>query len=151
MTIAIKDALYVVTYLAKAGYVSQSDGQADVWADVINDAAPYATPDMLRQAAREIAREPHRWIATGDIVKILHRIRTEQIEAEERRQLRAVPDIDVTPPERIREPELRAAGDRRPYQVRQVRSDVAGRLQEAAGSGMSGSKACSICREMRAR
>ena len=103
MTIAIKDALYVVTYLAKAGYVSQSDGQADVWADVLNDAAPYATPDMLRQAAREIAREPHRWIATGDIVKALHRIRSEQIEENERRQLRAVPDIDITPPNRIRE------------------------------------------------
>ena len=97
------DALALVTYLVKAGYIATSDGQADVWADVLNDAAPYATPDMLRQAAREIAREPHRWIATGDIVKALHRIRSEQIEENERRQLRAVPDIDVTPPNRIRE------------------------------------------------
>ena len=97
------DALALITYLSKAGYVPASDGQADVWADVLNDAAPYATPDMLRQAAREIAREPHRWIATGDIVKALHRIRSEQIEENERRQLRAVPNIDVTPPERIRE------------------------------------------------
>ena len=97
------DTLALIAYLSKAGYLPASDGQADVWADVLNDAAPTATPEQLRQAAREIAREPHRWIATGDIVKILHRIRTEQIEAEERRQLRAVPDIDVTPPERIRE------------------------------------------------
>lgn len=97
------DALALITYLSKAGYVPASDGQADVWADVLNDAAPYATPDMLRQAAREIAREPHRWIATGDIVKALHRIRSEQIEENERRQLHAVPDIDVTPPNRIRE------------------------------------------------
>ena len=97
------DALALVTYLVKAGYIATSDGQADVWADVLNDACPYATPDMLRQAAREIAREPHRWIATGDIVKALHRIRSEQIEETERRQLRAVPDIDVTPPNRIRE------------------------------------------------
>ena len=85
------DALALVTYLVKAGYIATSDGQADVWADV------------LRQAAREIAREPHRWIATGDIVKALHRIRSEQIEENERRQLHAVPDIDITPPNRIRE------------------------------------------------
>ena len=36
-------------------------------------------------------------------MKALHRIRSEQIEENERRQLHAVPDIDITPPNRIRE------------------------------------------------
>lgn len=97
------ETLALVTYLSKAGYVPASDGQADVWADVINEWAPYATGDHLRQAAREIAREPHRWIATGDVVKALHKIRTEEIEAVERRQLRAMPDIEKPPTDRIQE------------------------------------------------
>lgn len=98
------DALSLVAYLVKAGYLSASEGQADVWADVLNDAAPYATGLHLREAARRISREPHRWVATGDVVVILHRIRSEEIEAEQRERIRGREAVvEVASPERIRQ------------------------------------------------
>lgn len=103
--IATRDALLTVTFLARAGYLAPAEGQADVWANVINEAAPWATADDVADAARQLARRPHQWIATGDLIAELRRIRTQQLEAADRshRLIREQPPITVTPPDRIRQ------------------------------------------------
>lgn len=105
MTINTRDALLTVTFLARAGYLAPAEGQADVWRDVINQHAPWATSDDAAAAARSLASQPHRWVATGDLIDELRRIRTEQLDAVDRRLRlsREQQPLTVTPPDRIRQ------------------------------------------------
>lgn len=100
--------------LVAEGYIQPATGQAAVWHDDLNEAAPWATTQDLHDAVSKIIRTPHRWIAIGDVIEELYRIRSDQIEAEtRRRRTLEVPTITRTPPERIRQI-LRAHGVDRP-------------------------------------
>lgn len=90
-----REALAVTHQLHAAGYLANIEGQAEVWARVLNKAAPWATISDVLEACEAACSKQLPRVNTGEVVAELNRAR-ERAAHEERRRLQ----LERTPEER---------------------------------------------------